>query len=241
MGDAATTAQAAIEVAGNYRQAARGFRAEDRHYPAASASTKAKAGLPSGRASSSGCSLIAQQSYGSAEGKSINTGGRGCSDGPRPFFTTMQPAQKIAEPASRRSVHFSSASAEWATPQSLFDELSWLFGGFTLDPCATPQNAKCKTFFTREQNGLAQLWEGKVFMNPPYGREIGLWVKKAFEESRRGALVVCLLPARTDTRWWQDYAKRGHVFFLRGRLRFGDAKHTAPFPSAIVTFGSFFS
>ena len=153
----------------------------------------------------------------------------------------MQTTPKVLESAARRSIHFSSASAEWATPQSLFDELSWLFGGFTLDPCATPQNAKCKTFFTREDDGLSQAWTGKVFMNPPYGRQIGLWVKKAYEESRRGTLVVCLLPARTDTRWWQDYAKRGHVVFLRGRLRFGDAKQAAPFPSAIVTFGRFFS
>jgi site-specific DNA-methyltransferase (adenine-specific) len=78
-------------------------------------------------------------------------------------------------------------------------------------------------------------------MNPPYGREIGRWVKKAFEESLKGAVVVCLLPARTDTVWWQEFVKRGHVHFVRGRLKFGDAKNAAPFPSAIVTFGRFFS
>lgn len=138
-------------------------------------------------------------------------------------------------------VHFASATDEWATPQELFDALAWVYGGFTLDPCATAGNAKCKRFFTREQDGLAQPWTGKVFMNPPYGRQIGRWVRKAFEESRDGAFVVCLLPARTDTRWWQDYVRRGHVHFLRGRLRFGDAKNAAPFPSAIVTFGRFFS
>src|SRR5579872_1504519 len=141
----------------------------------------------------------------------------------------MTTANKLSViPATRGSVQFSSASAEWATPQCLFDELSRLFGGFTLDPCATAANAKCETFFTRERDGLTQRWEGKVFVNPPYGREIGRWVAKAYEESLRGALVVCLLPARTDTRWWQDYAKRGHVHFLRGRLRFGDARHAAP-------------
>jgi phage N-6-adenine-methyltransferase len=139
------------------------------------------------------------------------------------------------------SVHFSSATDEWETPRSLFDELSTIFGGFTLDPCATPQNAKCQTFFTREQDGLARRWGGKVFMNPPYGRDIGRWVKKAYDESLRGALVVCLLPARTDPRWWQDYVKHGYVYFLRGRLRFGTALNSAPFPSAIVTFGKFFS
>jgi phage N-6-adenine-methyltransferase len=139
------------------------------------------------------------------------------------------------------SVHFSSASDEWATPQELFDGLAWVYGGFTLDPCATAGNAKCKRFFTREDDGLSQPWTGKVFMNPPYGRQIGRWVRKAFEESRDGAFVVCLLPARTDTRWWQDYATRGHIYFLRGRLRFGNATNAAPFPSAIVTFGRFFS
>ena len=141
----------------------------------------------------------------------------------------------------RRSVHFSCATTEWETPQLLFEELSWTYGGFTLDPCAMRENAKCARFFSREEDGLRQPWDGKVFLNPPYGREIGRWVKKAYEESLKGTLVVCLLPARTDTSWWQDYAKRGHIHFLRGRLRFGDAKNTAPFPSAIVTFGRYFS
>ncbi len=127
------------------------------------------------------------------------------------------------------SVHFSSATDEWETPQALFEELSWLFGGFTLDPCATPENAKCARFFTRAEDGLSQSWTGhKVFLNPPYGRDIGRWVRKAFEESLNGALVVCLLPARTDTSWWQDHAKRGHVVFLRGRLKFGRASNAIP-------------
>jgi phage N-6-adenine-methyltransferase len=140
-----------------------------------------------------------------------------------------------------KCVHFSRATDEWKTPQALFDELSWIYGGFTPDPCATPQNAKCARFFTREDDGLAQQWDGKVFVNPPYGRDIGRWVQKAFKESLRGAFVVCRLPARTDTCWWQDYAKRGHVHFLRGRVKFGEAKNAAPFPSAIVTFGRYFS
>jgi phage N-6-adenine-methyltransferase len=139
------------------------------------------------------------------------------------------------------SVHFSSASSEWATPQLLFDELDHIFGGFTLDPCATNANAKCSRFFTRADDGLLKPWTGKVFMNPPYGREIGKWVKKAWEESLQGTLVVCLLPARVDTRWWHEFARKGHVHFLRGRLKFGSARNSAPFPSAIVTFGKFFS
>lgn len=145
------------------------------------------------------------------------------------------------ETTTAGNVHFSSVTDEWATPQELFDALSWVFGPFTLDPCATAGNAKCKRFFTPEDDGLSQPWSGKVFMNPPYGRQIGQWVRKAYDESRKGAFVVCVLPARTDTRWWQDYASHGHVHFLRGRLRFGNASNSAPFPSAIVTFGRFFS
>lgn len=148
---------------------------------------------------------------------------------------------KSQEGGSTLGVHFSSATPEWPTPQGLFDELSFVYGGFSLDPCATVQNAKCQKFFTQEDDGLRQPWTGKVFLNPPYGREIGRWVKKAWEESQKGALVVCLLPARVDTRWWHDYAKKGHVHFIRGRLKFGCARNSAPFPSAIVTFGKFFT
>jgi len=145
------------------------------------------------------------------------------------------------ECGSRLGVHFSSATPEWPTPKDLFDELSFVYGGFTLDPCATAQNAKCPNFFTKEEDGLRQPWTGRVFVNPPYGREIGRWVKKAWEQSQKGALVVCLLPARVDTRWWHDYAKKGHFHFIRGRLKFGCARNSAPFFSAIVTFGKFFT
>lgn len=143
--------------------------------------------------------------------------------------------------AASCGVHFSSATDEWETPAELFAELDRIFGGFNLDPCATAANAKCARYFTRGDDGLSQPWSGKVFMNPPYGRAIGHWVKKAWSESLAGALVVCLLPARVDTRWWHEYAKRGHVYFLQGRLKFGTSLNSAPFPSAIVTFGKFFS
>jgi phage N-6-adenine-methyltransferase len=140
-----------------------------------------------------------------------------------------------------QNVHFSSTTDEWATPQWLFALLAWIFGGFDLDPCATSTNAKCSRYFTKGENGLSQDWEGKVFMNPPYGREIGQWMQKAYEESLNGALVVCLVPARVDTAWWQDYARRGYIHYLRGRLKFGDATNVAPFPSAIVIFGRLFN
>ena len=134
-------------------------------------------------------------------------------------------------------VHFSSESQEWSTPQAFFDEYNAQYR-FDIDVCATPENAKCPKYYSKEDDGLAQEWRGVCWMNPPYGRGIGAWVRKAFEtaESGRG-MVVCLLPARTDTSWWHDYAMKGEIVFLRGRLKFGGAKNSAPFPSAIVIFG----
>ncbi|MCX6022159.1 MAG: DNA N-6-adenine-methyltransferase [Chloroflexi bacterium] len=131
---------------------------------------------------------------------------------------------------------FSSVSVEWATPQPLFEQLHAQYH-FTLDPCATPENAKCNKFYTEEDNGLLQDWGVHVvFMNPPYGRGIGKWVEKAWLSSLAGALVVCLLPARTDTAWWHNYCVKGTVTFIRGRLKFGGSKNSAPFPSALVVF-----
>lgn len=135
-----------------------------------------------------------------------------------------------------KDLMFSSASTEWATPQDFFDKLNEEFR-FTLDPCATKLNAKCKRFFTKKDDGLKQPWKGRVFMNPPYGRGIDAWVKKAYESAQQGGvLVVCLLPARTDTAWWHDYCMKGEVRFIRGRLKFGGHTNSAPFPSAVVIF-----
>ncbi len=134
------------------------------------------------------------------------------------------------------SVHYSSKSNEWATPQSLFDELNEVWG-FQLDVCATPENAKCEKFFTESDDGLSQDWgEHVCWMNPPYGRGIKHWIKKAHDSAENGATVVCLLPSRTDTAYWHDYVMKGDITFIRGRLKFGDAKNCAPFPSAIVVF-----
>ncbi len=122
----------------------------------------------------------------------------------------------------------------WATPQKVFDALHAEFN-FTLDPCTDGTNAKCPVFFTPDDDGLAQSWAGHtVFMNPPYSANAA-WMRKAYEESVMST-VVCLVPARTDTRWWHEYAAKGEVRFLRGRLKFGDAKHSAPFPSAVIVF-----
>jgi site-specific DNA-methyltransferase (adenine-specific) len=130
----------------------------------------------------------------------------------------------------------SSKSNEWGTPQWLFDQLNEKYN-FTLDPCATPQNAKCQKYFTKEQDGLKQEWRGEiVFCNPPYGREIPKWVKKAYEERQR-ATIVMLIPARTDTIYFHDYILgNADLQFLRGRLCFNDGNGRAPFPSMIVVF-----
>lgn len=136
-------------------------------------------------------------------------------------------------------VLFSSATDVWATPQDLFDKLNAEFG-FNLDPCALPENAKCEKYFTPEINGLAQSWGGcKVFCNPPYGRQIYDWVKKAYNESRKpDTTVVMLIPARTDTRYFHEfiYHRAKEIRFIKGRLKFGSAKNAAPFPSMIVIF-----
>ena len=133
------------------------------------------------------------------------------------------------------NVHFSSATDLWATPQDFFDCYNGLYG-FQLDVCASPENAKCARFFTKEDDGLAQEWTGVCWMNPPYGRDIKHWMRKAYQSSLAGATVVCLVPARTDTAWWHDYAVKGQIEFIRGRLKFGGAVNSAPFPSAVVVF-----
>lgn len=125
----------------------------------------------------------------------------------------------------------------WATPQHFFDTFNEHFL-FDVDVCASPENSKCPKYYTKEDDGLSHRWEGSCWMNPPYGREIGAWVQKAAESSLKGlATVVCLLPARTDTAWWHDWVVPfGEVIFVRGRLKFGNAKASAPFPSAVVIF-----
>ena len=130
---------------------------------------------------------------------------------------------------------FTSNTDLWSTPQSFFDRLNEEFW-FTLDPCATPENAKCKKFFTKEQDWLAQSRDNEiVFCNPPYWREIGKWVEKS--SKAKWWKVVMLLPARTDTRWFHDFIyQKSEIRFIKGRLKFGDGRNSAPFPSMIVVF-----
>lgn len=133
----------------------------------------------------------------------------------------------------------SSLADDWGTPQKIFDELNAEFN-FTVDVCANANNFKVANYFDLIKNGLAQDWNGVVWMNPPYGRTIKLWMAKAYESWRGGATVVCLVPARTDTAWWHDYAAHAsEIRFIRGRLKFerpGIKSDAAPFPSAIVIF-----
>ena len=144
------------------------------------------------------------------------------------------------------NVHYSSETNEWATPEDVYLALHREFD-FTLDPCCTHDNAKCERHFTLTEDGLSRDWGREiVFMNPPYGREIILWMQKAYESSLKGATVVCLVPAHTDTKWWHDFAMNGEIRFLRGRIKFKgpDTLHrfmaskttSAPFPSAVVVF-----
>ena len=123
----------------------------------------------------------------------------------------------------------------WATPQDFFDKLNTIFD-FDLDVCALPENAKCKRYFTPEVDGLSQEWIGTCWMNPPYGREISLWIEKAVETANSGHTVVALLPARTDVGWWQNYCLNREIHFIRGRLKFGGSKTNAPFGCAVVVF-----
>lgn len=133
---------------------------------------------------------------------------------------------------------FSSKSDEWATPQDFFDKLDKEFH-FNLDPCADENNHKCDLFYTKEQDGLTKNWGGHVvFCNPPYGKAIGDWVKYSYEQSQKpNTIVVMLIPSRTDTKYFHDYIYgKAEIRFIKGRLKFGNSKAGAPFPSMIVIF-----
>lgn len=148
---------------------------------------------------------------------------------------------------SAMDVHFSSASVTWDTPDDFYARYNSVYN-FTLDPCCMDNSAKCVKYYTPETDGLSHSWAGEtVFMNPPYGRVIGKWIKKAFDESlNAGTIVVCLLPARTDTKWFNEYCTKGQIQFVTGRLKFVNKSNPdwqttkfdpAPFPSMVVIFG----
>ena len=137
-----------------------------------------------------------------------------------------------------KELMFSSKTDMWATPQEFYDKLNDEFN-FTLDPCATEDNKKCDNFFTVDDDGLKQDWSGNiVFCNPPYGRAIKEWVKKSYEESlKKNTTVVMLIPSRTDTIYFHDFIYgKAEIRFIKGRLKFGDTKNSAPFPSIVVIY-----
>jgi phage N-6-adenine-methyltransferase len=164
------------------------------------------------------------------------------------------PASCSANVGKNAPVRVQSTSSDWETPQGFFDKLNEEFW-FTLDVCASQENAKCTRYFTKDDDGLNQEWSGVCWMNPPYGKEIPKWMEKAYKSSLYGATVVCLVPARTDTRWWHSFAEKGEKRFVKGRLKFldcsgqtlrnetdsvKDGRHApntgAPFPSAVIVF-----
>ena len=142
--------------------------------------------------------------------------------------------------SQKMKVMYSSSTNEWSTPVEFYNKLNKIYN-FTLDPCSTNNNHKCEKYFTQDDDGLVQDWGGeRVFMNPPYGREIKNWIRKAHEESLKdNTVVVCLVPSRTDTRYWHDHCmKAAEIHFIKGRLKFGDSENAAPFPSAVIVFDS---
>ena len=129
---------------------------------------------------------------------------------------------------------------DWETPKDLFKNLDSLFN-FTLDPCASKENALCNKFYTKEDDGLTKDWSNEVvFMNPPYNHMVKKWIEKAYRESLKGAVIVCLIPSRTETKYWHKYIFpfAETIKFIEGRLRFSNSNKDAPFPSAIIVFGS---
>lgn len=161
--------------------------------------------------------------------------------GNRPTGTQVAGVVAEMKGPGAMAVHYSSEKDDWETPPAFFAQLDEEFG-FTLDVCATADNAKCARYFSPEEDGLAQDWGNNVcWMNPPYGRVvIKRWMKKAFEAAKAGATAVCLIPARTDTSsWWWEYVIRGEVRFIRGRIKFVGGNSSAPFPSAVVVFRPF--
>ena len=136
----------------------------------------------------------------------------------------------------KEKVMFSSQKQDWETPEKLFKKLDDVFH-FQTDVCATKENTKCHKHYTPEIDGLKQEWTGVCWMNPPYGYQIDKWIQKAYNSAKEnGTTVVCLLPARTDTKWWHEYVTKAEVYFIKGRLKFSGHKNSAPFPSTVVVF-----
>lgn len=137
---------------------------------------------------------------------------------------------------ARLEKQFESATVEWSTPDSIFEPLNHEFN-FTLDVAANEKNSKCEKFISKEQDGLIQSWSGNCWMNPPYGRGLSNWMKKAVQEQKNGVTTVCLIPARTNTNWFHDVViPHAEIRFVRGRPKFGNADQGLPWPLLILIF-----
>ena len=148
----------------------------------------------------------------------------------------MQTISPKRTPKAARPYILPAKTVNWSTPDYVFARLNKVFR-FTLDAAASAENAKCELYFDLKDDGLIQDWgRHRVFLNPPYGRCIGAWARKALEASKKGATVVMLVPARTDTAWFHDVAmhRDAKVWFVRGRLKFGGSKNAAPFGNIVV-------
>lgn len=148
--------------------------------------------------------------------------------------------ERIAAVGSRRfsAMLGPSASTEWGTPEWLFGAIATRYGPFDLDAAASAENTKCHRYFDMQANGLERQWMGRVWLNPPYGRQMADWLDKAYRESLTGTHVTCLIPARTGARWWTDMVKpRATVIeYLTERVKFVGAPHNAPFDCAVVCY-----
>jgi phage N-6-adenine-methyltransferase len=148
---------------------------------------------------------------------------------------TILPSVK-QKASGARGYHPVSKTDNWATPQHFFDDYNAKYH-LTCDAAASARNAKCPKFFSKKQDGLKQDWgTERVWCNPPYGRVLGKWMQKADDACRAGATVVMLVPSRTDTKWFHEIALKRKTVFIKGRLKFGNSKAPAPFPSLVVVF-----
>lgn len=130
---------------------------------------------------------------------------------------------------------FTSSTDEWATPVNFFKELDHTCN-FQLDVCASESNFKCDHYYTKKENGLISRWFGRVWCNPPYGKQIPLWIDKALSSYKECEFVYLLIPSRTDTIWFHKLlnCKDCEIKFIKGRLKFNDGKNSAPFPSCLA-------
>lgn len=163
------------------------------------------------------------------------------------ILTTLGAGAYLAPASQQKAFHThagnSSVGQAWETPKDLLEKLYKVFSSFDLDPCSPRRDGpvKARMRYTAEDDGLSLPWHGKVFINPPYGRGLGNWVRKAREEHELGnaKLAVLLIPARPDTSYWHDHISGlSDIVFIRGRLRFGESKQAAPFPSALIFYGA---